>query len=150
MLSPEILGPRIAKSREHGHTCFEVLTSFLHPLLPSPIKVLEHGKMHSVRQKRSINTNGNAFDVWMNPQREELAHVREGALFRAGLTAYTFHLWNYSAGHHTDVSGAETGMVYIGPETYRMPLSADLSAFLIENLWRLSLTDLSDNLQYVS
>jgi len=52
----------------------------------------------------SINTNGKAFDVWMNPEREEFAHIGEVVRFTADLTTHSLYVWHFSAGHHADVS----------------------------------------------
>lgn len=52
----------------------------------------------------SINTNGKAFDLWMNPERGEFAHIGEVVRFTADLTTHSLYVWNFSAGHHADVS----------------------------------------------
>ena len=52
----------------------------------------------------SIDTNGKAFDVWMNPERKEFVHIGEVVRFTADLTTRSLYVWNFSAGHHPDVS----------------------------------------------
>lgn len=52
----------------------------------------------------SINTNGKSFDVWMNPERGEFAHIGEVVRFTADLTTHSLYVWNFSAGYHADVS----------------------------------------------
>jgi hypothetical protein len=52
----------------------------------------------------SINTNGKAFDVWMNPERGEFIHIGEVVRFTADLTTHSLYVWNFSAGYHADVS----------------------------------------------
>jgi len=52
----------------------------------------------------SINTNGKSFDVWMNPESEEFAHIGEVVRFTADRKTHSLYVWNFSAGHHGDVS----------------------------------------------
>jgi hypothetical protein len=52
----------------------------------------------------SINVDGKSFDVWMNPKRGEFAQIGETLRFTADLTTHTLYVWDFSAGHHTDVS----------------------------------------------
>lgn len=52
----------------------------------------------------SVNTNGKAFDVWMNPDEHDFAHIGEVVRFTADRKTHSLYVWNFSAGHHGDVS----------------------------------------------
>jgi len=52
----------------------------------------------------SIDTNGKAFDVWMNPEIREFVHIGGVVRFTADLATRSLYVWNFSAGHHSDVS----------------------------------------------
>ncbi len=52
----------------------------------------------------SINVNGKSFDVFMNPESEEFAQIGETVRFTADFSTHTLYVWDFSAGHHADVS----------------------------------------------
>jgi hypothetical protein len=91
----------------------------------------------------SINVNGKSFDVWMNPKRGEFAQIAETVRFTADLTTHTLYVWDFSAGHHTDVSvgmglgDAADSTLFLkgaatktGDETYVMSGSDFLQSFV--------------------
>lgn len=52
----------------------------------------------------SLNTNGKTFDVWMNPDEHDFSQIGEVVRFTADITTHSLYVWNFSAGHHADVS----------------------------------------------
>ena len=51
-----------------------------------------------------VNANGKSVEVWMNPERTEFSRIGEVARFTADLSTHTLYVWDFSAGHHADVS----------------------------------------------
>jgi len=51
-----------------------------------------------------VNANGKSFEVWMNPERTEFSRIGEVVRFTADLNTHTLYVWDFSAGHHADVS----------------------------------------------
>ena len=51
-----------------------------------------------------VNANGKSFEVWINPERTEFRRIGEVVRFTADLTTHTLYVWDFSAGHHADVS----------------------------------------------
>ena len=55
---------------------------------------------------RAVSSNGKFFEVWTNPSLSELSEIGEVVRFTADCRTCNLYVWNFSAGHHADVSSA--------------------------------------------